>query len=79
MEYGFALDITKAINRPYMNIPRSLLRGQNCWGFQRRLNIPFGRERGLRGYFAFFREPANWVVTDIQMPELDGVEMMRCI
>ncbi|MGZ8530932.1 MAG: hypothetical protein ACXW6J_09970, partial [Candidatus Binatia bacterium] len=29
------------------NIPRSVLRAQNYWGFQRGLNIPFGRERGL--------------------------------
>ena len=28
------------------NIPRSLLQRQNCWGFQKGLNIPFGRERG---------------------------------
>ncbi len=28
-------------------MPRSLLwAGQMCWSFQRRLNIPFGRERG---------------------------------
>ena len=34
---------------------------------------------GLHGYSSYFREPTDWVVTDIQMPELDGVEMMRCI
>lgn len=34
---------------------------------------------GLNGYSSYFREPTDWVVTDIQMPELDGVEMMRCI
>jgi len=34
---------------------------------------------GLRGCSAYFREPTDWVVTDIQMPGLDGVEMMRCI
>jgi hypothetical protein len=28
------------------NIPRPVGRAQNCWGFQRGLNIPFGRERG---------------------------------
>ena len=27
------------------DIPRSLLRAQNCWGFQRGLNIPSDRER----------------------------------
>lgn len=34
---------------------------------------------GLHGYSSYFREPTHWVVTDIQMPELDGIEMMRCI
>ena len=34
---------------------------------------------GLHGYSSYFREPTDWVVTDIQMPELDCVEMMRCI
>lgn len=34
---------------------------------------------GLHGYSSYFREPTDLVVTDIQMPELDGVEMMRCI
>jgi len=34
---------------------------------------------GLHGYSSYFREPTDWVVTDIQMPDLDGVEMMRCI
>lgn len=34
---------------------------------------------GLHGYASYFREPTDLVVTDIQMPELDGVEMMRCI
>lgn len=34
---------------------------------------------GLHGYSSYFREPTDWVVTDIQMPELDGVEMMRWI
>jgi len=34
---------------------------------------------GLHGYSSYFREPTDWVVTDIQMPELDGVEMMRYI
>ncbi len=34
---------------------------------------------GLHGYSSYFREPTDWVVTDVQMPELDGVEMMRCI
>jgi CheY-like chemotaxis protein len=34
---------------------------------------------GLHGYSSYFRKPTDWVVTDIQMPELDGVEMMQCI
>jgi len=34
---------------------------------------------GLHGYSSYFRDPTDVVVTDIQMPELDGVEMMRCI
>ncbi len=42
--------VTTGISEPdrplKSNIPRSLLRAQNYWGFQRGLNIPFGRERG---------------------------------
>jgi CheY-like chemotaxis protein len=34
---------------------------------------------GLHGYSSYFHKPTDWVVTDIQMPELDGVEMMRFI
>lgn len=34
---------------------------------------------GLHGYSSYFRAPTDLVITDIQMPELDGVEMMRCI
>ncbi len=34
---------------------------------------------GLHGYSSYFRDPTDIVITDIQMPELDGVEMMRCI
>lgn len=34
---------------------------------------------GFHGYASYFRSPSDWVVTDIQMRELDGVEMMRCI
>ena len=36
-------------------------------------------DNGLHGYSSYFREPTDIVITDIQMPELDGVEMMRCI
>jgi len=34
---------------------------------------------GVHGYSCYFRHPTEWVVTDIQMPDLDGIEMMRCI
>jgi len=34
---------------------------------------------GLQGYASYYRDPTDLVVTDIQMPGLDGVEMMRCI
>ena len=34
---------------------------------------------GTLGYFAYFHDPTEWVVTDIQMPELDGLGMMQGI
>lgn len=34
---------------------------------------------GLQGYASFFRHQTAWVVTDIQMPELSGIDMMRCV
>ncbi len=34
---------------------------------------------GLRGYSSYYQHQAQTVVTDIDMPELDGFEMMRCI
>ena len=34
---------------------------------------------GLQGSAAYIREPAQWVVTDIQMPQLDGLKMMKFI
>ena len=34
---------------------------------------------GFQGCANYFRSPSDWVVTDIQMPELDGIEMMRRI
>jgi CheY-like chemotaxis protein len=34
---------------------------------------------GLRGYLTYFRQQPEVVLTDIQMPELDGLEMMRRI
>ena len=36
-------------------------------------------ENGVQGCAAYIREPAQWVVTDIQMPQLDGLKMMQCI
>ena len=32
---------------------------------------------GLEGLAAFRREPAELVITDIQMPDMDGLEMIR--
>ncbi len=34
---------------------------------------------GTHGCAAYFRHPTEWVITDIQMPELDGLQMMQCI
>jgi DNA-binding NtrC family response regulator len=34
---------------------------------------------GQQGYTAYISDPTEWVVSDIQMPELDGLQMMRCI
>jgi DNA-binding NtrC family response regulator len=34
---------------------------------------------GLHGYSRYFREPTDWVVTDIDMPDLNGIDMMRSI
>ena len=34
---------------------------------------------GVQGYDSYYRHPADIVVTDIQMPEMNGFEMMRCI
>lgn len=34
---------------------------------------------GFHGYASYVRSPSDWVVTDIQMPELNGLEMMRGI
>jgi DNA-binding NtrC family response regulator len=34
---------------------------------------------GIQGYASFFRQPAEFVITDIQMPEWDGFEMIRSI
>jgi DNA-binding response OmpR family regulator len=34
---------------------------------------------GLQGYSSYYQHEAQTVVTDIDMPELGGFEMMRCI
>jgi len=34
---------------------------------------------GIDGYASYFQHPTDWVVTDIQMPQLDGIGMMQCI
>jgi CheY-like chemotaxis protein len=39
----------------------------------------FTAVNGLEGYGQYFKEPTEFVLTDVQMPEMDGFEMMRCI
>ena len=34
---------------------------------------------GYQGYAEYFNHPAEFVVTDIQMPAMNGFQMMRCI
>jgi CheY-like chemotaxis protein len=34
---------------------------------------------GIDGYTSYSRHPTDWVVTDIEMPQLDGIRMMQCI
>ena len=34
---------------------------------------------GLQGYSSYYAHQAETILTDIDMPELDGFEMMRCI
>jgi len=48
MSSGYSLKLTgKRQGLPdESKIARSLLWGQTYWGFQRGLNIPFGRDRG---------------------------------
>jgi two-component system chemotaxis response regulator CheY len=36
-------------------------------------------DNGVRGYTAYLHHPTEFVITDIQMPELNGIEMIRCI
>lgn len=58
-------------NQELATLIAGMLRGK---GFEVRT-----ASNGLHGYSSYFRAPADVVITDIQMPELDGVEMMRCI
>jgi response regulator RpfG family c-di-GMP phosphodiesterase len=34
---------------------------------------------GALGYDSYFCEPSEWVITDIEMPELNGIDMVQCI
>jgi DNA-binding NtrC family response regulator len=34
---------------------------------------------GMHGYASYFRSPTEWIITDIEMPELNGIDMVRCI
>ena len=34
---------------------------------------------GMRGYSSYFRNPTDWIITDIEMPELNGLDMVQCI
>jgi chemosensory pili system protein ChpA (sensor histidine kinase/response regulator) len=34
---------------------------------------------GLQGYASYYQHEAQTVLTDIEMPQLNGFEMMRCI
>lgn len=36
-------------------------------------------DNGIHGYASYSHQPTDWVVTDIQMPELDGLGMMQSI
>ena len=34
---------------------------------------------GMQGYASYFHNPTEWVITDIEMPELNGIDMVQCI
>lgn len=34
---------------------------------------------GVQGYVTYLRDQTDWVLSDIQMPKLNGLGMMRCI
>lgn len=56
------------------DLAQAIAAGLESEGFQVRT-----ANNGLHGCAYYFREPTDLVVTDIQISELDGVEMMRCI
>ena len=56
------------------NIPRSLLRGQNCWGFQRGLNIPLA----LSGVHAPIAKcPVDGSPSSVQLEGIDTGNLTR--
>ena len=50
----------------------SLILRQEDFGVRTAIN-------GMRGHADYSLNPTEWVITDIQMPELDGLQMMQCI
>lgn len=34
---------------------------------------------GIQGYSSYFCDPTDWIITDIEMPELNGIDMVQCI
>ncbi len=34
---------------------------------------------GVQGASSYFRNPTDWVISDLETPELGGIETMRCI
>jgi two-component system response regulator GlrR len=34
---------------------------------------------GIQGCSSYFRDPTDWIVTDIEMAELNGIDMVQCI
>jgi CheY-like chemotaxis protein len=58
-------------DEPLALLIAELLRGE---GYQ-----VWTARNGLDGYLSYYRYQTAMVVTDVEMPELDGFEMMRCI
>jgi len=50
-----------------------------CGGKAIRFGLPTTAHDGLQAYSSYSQHQAKTIVTDIDMPELDGFEMMRCI